>query len=272
MTLAARDLAFGHAGRRVGSGLSLDVSAGQIVCLLGPNGSGKTTLLKTLLGLLPPQGGKVLLDERPLAAWPRPALARRISYVPQADDVFFPFTAREIVLMGRTPHLGVWGAPAADDHARAAAALQTMGIEALADAVFTRLSGGERQLVLIARALAQETGLMLLDEPTAGLDFGNQLRVLEALRIAAAAGTGILFSTHDPDHALLCADRALLLCTGTVLDAGPPSRIITAAAMQTLYGVAAEVATVTLTTGAARRLVIPVSVQGASSIADNAAD
>jgi iron complex transport system ATP-binding protein len=241
MTLAARHLDFGYPGHPVGKGVSLSVGSGEVVCLLGPNGGGKTTLFKTLLGLLPPQGGAVLLDETALPGLERRAVARRMSYVPQAHEGFFPFTVREVALMGRTAHLGPFGGPGAADIARTEQALARVGIAHLADAVYTRISGGERQLALIARALTQDAAYMVLDEPTANLDFGNQVRVLEQIRAAAAAGVGVLLSTHDPDHAFLCADRVALLAGGALVAEGEPSVVITSDNLHRLYRVEVQV-------------------------------
>jgi len=201
MRLEARDLAFGYPGHPVGRGVTLAFAAGEVVCLLGPNGGGKTTFFKTVLGLLPAQGGAVYVDGADLATLPRAAVARRLSYVPQAHAGYFPFTVRDVVLMGRTAHLGVFAAPSRHDRAVADEAIARMGLDALAQSEYTRISGGERQLALIARALAQEGRIVVMDEPTASLDFGNQVRVLEQVRALAAGGIGVVMSTHDPDQA-----------------------------------------------------------------------
>ena len=176
MKLEAKHLDFGYRGHRVGNDVSLSLEAGEVLCLLGPNGSGKTTLFKTLLVLLSPQGGRVLMDGADLQQKKRDEVARLVSYVPQAHAAFFPFTVREVVLMGRTAHLGVFSSPSRHDRDVAQAAIERMRLAQLADSVYTRISGGERQLALIARALAQEARVVVMDEPTANLDFGNQVR------------------------------------------------------------------------------------------------
>ena len=237
MRLEAEDLAFGYPGKSVGKGVDLGVGAGEVVCLLGPNGAGKTTLFKTLLGLLPAQGGRVLLDGRPLASLARAEVARRIAYVPQAHAAHFPYSVQDMVLMGRTAHLGPFARPGPDDHAAALAALQMLAIAPLADADYTRISGGQRQLALIARALAQAAPLIVMDEPTASLDFGNQALVLRQVRALAAEGYGIVLSTHAPDHAFACATRVALLHAGTLLASGPPAAILTPARLETVYGI-----------------------------------
>jgi iron complex transport system ATP-binding protein len=241
MSLEAISLAFGYPGRLVGAGLDLGLRRGETVCLLGPNGSGKTTLFRTLLGLIPPRAGRVLLDGRDLARWPRAEVARKLAYVPQAQQGVFPYSALEMVLMGRAARLGAFAAPGAKDRAAALAALERLGIAALAASDGTRLSGGQRQLVLIARALAQEAGFLVLDEPTASLDFGNQVLVLKEIGKLRAAGLGILLSTHAPDHAFACADRVLLLQGGRLVADGPPATAITAARLAEVYGVAVEI-------------------------------
>lgn len=240
MTIAADRLAFGYRGHGVGRDVTLQVRAGEVVALLGPNGGGKTTLLKTLLGLLPPQGGAVLLDGRPLAALSVRERARLIGYVPQSHHGTFAFTAFEIVLMGRTAHGGLFSRPSAADRAVAAAMLERLGIAHLAARPVTMISGGERQLVLVARALAQEPRFVVLDEPTASLDFGNQGKVMRQIRRLAADGLGVLFTTHDPNQALGHADRVALLRGGGVMAEGPVADILDAERLAALYGAPVE--------------------------------
>ena len=239
--LAVDDLAFGFPGRTVGRGVSFALADGEVLCVLGPNGSGKTTLFRTLLGLLAPHGGSIALDGAALGTLARAAIARRVGYVPQAHAGYFAYTVREMVRMGRTAHLGAFAAPSRHDCAVADVALETLGIETLAARPFTEISGGERQLTLIARALAQEAGLLVMDEPTASLDFGNQVRVLERIAQLAARGIAVLFSTHDPDHAFLCAQRALLLAKGRTLALGPPREVIRSDTLEQLYRVTVRI-------------------------------
>lgn len=261
MTLAARHLAYGYPGRRVGGDVTLEMAAGEVLCLLGPNGSGKTTLFRTLLGLLPAQGGQVLLDGADLQAMARDEVARRLSYVPQAHGAFFPYTVREMVLMGRTAHLGLFAVPGRADREAADEAIERMGIARLAEAQYTRISGGERQLALIARALAQRAALMVMDEPTANLDFGNQVRVLEHIRALAGSGIGVLLSTHDPDHAFLCADRVAMLREGALLACGAPEDIMTPDLLRALYGIGVVIAGVPVQ-GVVRSVCLPALERG----------
>ncbi len=235
--LEARDLAFGFPGRRIGSGIAFNVARGESLCVLGPNGSGKTTLFRTLLGLLPAHSGSVLVDGRDVSTLTRREAAQILGYVPQAHAATFGFTVIDIVLMGRTAHLGALAAPREGDRRIAMEALQEVGIAHLAERIYTAISGGERQLALIARALAQKPRVLIMDEPTASLDFGNQMRVLEKLRMLASLGIAIVFSTHDPDHAFVAADRALLLGEGRMLAIGEPHDVVRADTLEALYGI-----------------------------------
>lgn len=235
MTLAAESLAFGYPGRTIGRDVSLAVRPGEAVALLGPNGGGKTTLLKTMLGLVAAHGGAVMLDGRPLAALSIAERARRIGYVPQAHAGAFAFTVRELVLMGRTAHQGLFASPSARDREVADARLEELGVLHLAAQPYTRISGGERQLALIARALAQEPAFVVLDEPTASLDFGNQGKVMRRIGELTAKGLGVLFTTHDPNQALRHADRVALLGDGRLLAEGRPGETLSVAALESLY-------------------------------------
>jgi iron complex transport system ATP-binding protein len=242
--LEARGLGYGYPGRAVGRDLDLALAAGEVLCVLGPNGGGKTTLFRTLLGLLEAQAGEVRLQGESLDALPRSEVARRMGYVPQGHAAQFAFTVRDVVLMGRTAHVGLFAAPSAADRAAAERAIEALGIGALADRVLTELSGGERQLAMIARALAQGARLLVLDEPTASLDFGNQVRVLREIRRLATEGYAVVFSSHDPGQAFLAASRVLLLARGGARRQGTPDEVITADNLRQVYGVEVRVAAV----------------------------
>jgi len=250
--IEASGLAFGYRRRPVGTDFSLVIEAGEVLCLLGPNGSGKTTLFKTLLGLLPPQGGTVRILGRALANWTRTAFARHVGYVPQAHAGLFPFRVEDVVLMGRTARIGRFDVPSRHDHQVAAECLAMLGIAHLLKRDYTEISGGERQLALIARALAQEPKLLVMDEPTASLDFGNQIRVLEQIDALRDQGMAVLMSTHQPEHARRVADRIALLDGGRLLAVGLPQDMAAAPRLAALYGVTASAVRACLTGVAAR--------------------
>jgi len=247
MTLAGRALTIGYSDRVVGRGLDVTLAQGEVLALLGPNGGGKTTLLKTLLGILAPLAGTALIDGRSLGAYSTRERARRIAYVPQAHTPTFAFTVETVVLMGRTAHGNLFSRPGAGDRAVAARSLAQFGIAHLAQRPYTMISGGERQLVLLARALAQEPQFIVLDEPTASLDFGNQGKVMQEIRALAGSGHGVLFTTHDPNHALRAADRAFLLRDGQCLAEGKVGDVLTRTQLEALYGAPVERLTDTAT-------------------------
>lgn len=244
--LQAQALSIGHGRRCVAQGLDFALAPGEVLCLLGANGSGKTTLLRTLLGLLAPLAGAVRCSGQNVAAWPRAAFARHVGYVPQAHAGLFPFAVEDVVLMGRAARVGRFSAPGVEDRRIARNCLELLGIAHLRASSYTAISGGERQLALIARALAQQPALLVMDEPTASLDFGNQIRVLEHIERLRAQGMSVLMSTHQPEHALRVADRIALLGGGGLKALGAPRATATPAALAALYGVSESAVTATL--------------------------
>jgi iron complex transport system ATP-binding protein len=234
--------AYGAAAPPVLTGVSLEVSRGQIVGLLGPNGSGKTTLLRIAAGLLHPTRGRVLMEGRPVEGFSRRELARRLAVVPQETQAAFDFTVLDIVLMGRYAHLGPLQLEGAADLEIAREALSATGTAALETRRFQTLSGGEKQRVVIASALAQASDLLLLDEPTASLDLGYQLEVAALLRqLNGTRRTTLLICTHDLNLAAALCHRVVLLRNGTVLAQGPTAETLTAPNILATYGVRAEV-------------------------------
>jgi iron complex transport system ATP-binding protein len=240
-TLRGDTLTIGYSDRVVGRDLTVSLASGEVLALLGPNGGGKTTLLKTLLGLLPPKAGSVTLDGQRLSSLSARERARLIAYVPQVHTGTFAFTVETVVLMGRIAHGNLFRRPGARDRAVTAQVLERLGIGALAERPYTLISGGERQLVLLARALAQEPRFIVLDEPTASLDFGNQGKVLREISALARSGLGVLLTTHDPNHALRVADRVYLLRDGQCLGDGPRDTMLTRDMLSALYGAPVDV-------------------------------
>jgi iron complex transport system ATP-binding protein len=241
--LEARGISCAFPGRgSVLSGLSFSVLPGTVTAVLGPNGSGKTTLLDICLGWRPPDRGAVLLNGRPLARWSRQERARAMSLVPQRENVRFDFTVTDYVLLGRSPHLAALGTPRPSDLAVVRGALATAGIRGLAERSIVTLSGGEYQLMLIARSLAQEASLLLLDEPASQLDPANRLRVTRLLRRLADQGIAVVYTSHDPQAAAAAADTVHLLSKGRFAFSGTPRRTLTASALHAVYGVPFRVA------------------------------
>lgn len=253
VSFVLESLSVGYHGRPALSEISMSISAG-VTCLLGPNGVGKTTLFKTMLGLLSPTSGTISLFDRPLARWGRQEFARTVGYVPQAHAALFPYSVLDVVLMGRAPHLAPYGAPSRHDDGIARQSMDALGLSHLSTRAYTELSGGERQMVLIARALAQEPSILIMDEPTASLDYGNQIRVLDRVRALADAGLTVILSTHHPDHALRVGDAVALISDGRLHAFDVPQAVVTPENLQRLYGVDVVIGTLS---GAASSSVAP---------------
>ena len=245
--LQARDISFAYPRRgapaqRVLDGVSLEVAAGTIVGLLGPNGSGKTTFLRILAGVLAPHAGAVTIDNRPIAQMARRELARRVAMVPQETHSTFDFSVIDMVLMGRYPHLGAFELEGAGDQAIARDALAATGTSALETRLFATLSGGEKQRVVIASALAQASDMLLLDEPTASLDLGYQFEIATLLRrLNAERKTTMIVSTHDLNLAAALCERVVLLKQGRVIAQGSTEETLTTEHIRQLYEVDADV-------------------------------
>jgi len=221
--------------------VSAQLPAGAITAILGPNGSGKSTLLHVLLGLLPPLAGKVRIMGRPHGAYARREMSRILGLVPQDEHVTFDLSVLEYALLGRAPYLELLQTPRPADRALANRMLAAVGIAELARRPVPSLSGGERQLATVARALTQEPRLLLLDEPTSHLDLANSRRVLRVLRSLCRAGRTIICTTHDPNAATAIADQVMLMRAGRVIAAGPTPRVMTTRALSATYGVPVEV-------------------------------
>jgi iron complex transport system ATP-binding protein len=239
--LRVEALDFGYPGRPVLRGVDFAARAGEIIALCGPNGAGKSTLLRVILGLLPARAGRVLLAGDAVSALPRREIARRAALLMQDSPLDLPLSAREVVALGRLPHLRRFQAEGADDSAAIDAALDLTDTRSFADRLVTELSGGERHRVQLARALAQETPLLLLDEPTASLDVAHQLQALRLLRAVAARGRTVLVALHDLSLAARSCDRILLLGDGQLQADGRPVDVLTEANLARLFHVRARV-------------------------------
>lgn len=233
----ARDIRAGYREREVLRGIDLVVHAGELVALVGPNGAGKSTLLKVLGGLLRPASGSVAIDGLDVTALDRRSIARHIAVVPQVFETLFPFTVREIVALGRTSRLGPLGTLGADDARAVARALDDIGAADLADRRIDRVSGGERQRAVLAMALAQEAGVLLLDEPTAHLDPTHQRATLERVAtLARVRGLAVVAVLHDLNLAAAFASRVVLLADGVVVREGAVSDVITPEIVARVFG------------------------------------
>jgi iron complex transport system ATP-binding protein len=232
-----RAAAFRYGEREVFSGIDLDVFRGELLSILGPNGCGKSTLLRCIGGALALQAGTVRLGQTDIATLDAAARARRIGFLFQNHIPSFPFPVLDVVSMGRAPYLGLFGVPSAKDIVLAERALDRVGVLHLKDRPYTEVSGGERQLVLLARTLAQQPDVILLDEPTSHLDLKNQVRSLRAIGELAAQGVTMIMTTHDPNHALQFPGRVVMMKPGGAIVAGLTSKVITDAELSATYGI-----------------------------------
>jgi iron complex transport system ATP-binding protein len=218
-------------------GVSCEVGRGEFLAVIGPNGAGKSTLLRAAAGLLRPKGGRVFLDGRPIESRPRREVARRLALVPQETTLAFPFRALEIVLMGRHPHLGPWQIEGAADRDLARRALERVGLAGFEGRRFHEMSGGERQRLVLARAIAQQAPILLLDEPTAFLDLRHQAAIYDILADLSAAGSAVVVVTHDVNLAGAYCRRALVLRDGRVRASGAPAEVFRRELLEEVYGV-----------------------------------
>lgn len=244
LDLVVEQLRGGYDKKEVLHGVDFAVQTGEVLCLLGPNGCGKSTLLKLLLGFLPRMGGRISSRGRDIAALSRRQIARTFAYIPQSDRMMFPYTVLEMVMMGRTSYISAFETPREREQQLALQAMRQVGIEELGDTLYTALSGGQRQLVLIARALCQNTCILVMDEPTASLDFANQKMVLEAVSLLAAAGKIVVITTHSPSQPFAIASKVLLLQDGHTVGFGSPAEVLTDDTLEQVYGLPMEVVAV----------------------------
>ena len=241
MSIEVQNLSFSYGDRPVLHDISFRVEKGEFLSILGPNGVGKSTLFRCVLGLLSGYTGQVLVDGADSRSFTVREAAKHIAYIPQSSHPIFNYSVFDIVLMGRTSGLSTFRSPKKQDAELCRWALEKVGIPHLSDRCFHRLSGGEQQLVLIARALVQKAPILMLDEPTASLDFGNQLLVLEQCRNLAREGYTVIQTTHNPEQSYQYSDRILTLQQGRVLAEGTPKEVLTEKTIRALYGVEVDV-------------------------------
>ncbi|MEA1960300.1 MAG: ABC transporter ATP-binding protein [Bacillota bacterium] len=243
MAIEAVDLGFQYGEQHIIKQCTFKLEKGKIYCILGRNGSGKTTLLKLLNGLLKPCAGRVLLEGQDVQDCSRKKLARIMGCVPQEHTGVFSYRVREMVVMGRNPHLGLFDRPSKSDYEIADEALNKVGLLELGDRSYMKISGGERQMVFLARAIAQEASYFLMDEPTSHLDFYNQHTTMNCLRqIVKQQGCGAVIAMHDPNLTMTFADEVLMLKDGTVFAQGPVDKVMTGNNLKTLYNMDIHIA------------------------------
>ncbi len=258
MLLKLDNVTCGYKDNITSEKISFQIDSGEIISLLGPNGVGKTTLFKTILGFIKIREGQILLDDENIYSWSPTKLAKYVAYVPQAHMTSFPFSVIDVVVMGRTAHLNLFSAPSKADYKIADEILESLNMQYLRDQIYTKISGGERQMVLIARALAQEPKLLIMDEPTSNLDFGNQVKVLREILNLSKRGIGILMTTHFPDHAFLCSTEVALMQRNKIFTIGDVKDIITEKNLKSAYGVDVKIISTVTEDNAVLKSCIPL--------------
>lgn len=237
MILQVKDLSFSYDKKRtIFHDVSFSLDKGEVLSILGTNGAGKSTLLNCIANLLKPQNGDILLNEHSIKEMSMREIAKVIGYVPQVNLPTYAFTVRDFTVMGRSPYIGPFGSPSKRDYEIADEALTRMNIYHLRDKLYTEISGGERQQVTIARALTQQPQIILLDEPTAHLDYGNQFRVVQMIAQLANEGYALIMTTHNPDHAIILNGKVAILDKKGVLGVGQAAESLNSETLSNLYG------------------------------------
>ena len=231
-----KNLVFGYSKeRQVLNDVSIEFHSDIITSVLGPNGSGKTTMLKTMLGLIRPLSGKVIIDGKDLNSISLKERAKLMAYVPQKHNAVFDYRVIDVVAMGRVSYSGIFSNTSKNDLAIAMESMEKMGIGHLAEKAYTQISGGEQQMALIARALAQQAKILILDEPVTGLDYGNQIKLLKTLKKLSEEGITCIKTTHYPEHALWTSGRAVFMRGGQVLEHGTTDDVVTSKNLKAIY-------------------------------------
>ena len=259
MKLEVRDVSCGYQkGKPLLTYVNFSVETGSTCCILGPNGCGKSTLFKTVLGIQPPLSGGVYVDGKDISKWSPAQMASTMAYVSQSHIPPFPYQVKDVVMLGRVNKVGYMGKPTRNDYLIAEQAMEEMGIYHLRDKVYTEISGGELQLVMIARALTQQPRFLVLDEPTAALDYGNVVRVIDKVSSLAERDLGVIMTTHSPDHAFMCDSDVVLLQKDAPMKFGRAVDIITEKNMKQAYGVHIKIVEFVNTKNKIMRMCAPV--------------
>ena len=232
-----KNISFSYDGEEIFSDISFSIDRGDVLCILGPNGTGKTTLIKCLNGLHEVNSGEILINGENMKKLSFKEISRHIGYIPQSHVPSFPFKVLDVVLMGRAPYLNLSDSPKKEDMEIALNSLKTLGIEKLKDKEYTNLSGGERQLVFLARVLCQKPDILILDEPTSHLDFGNQIKLLEIIDNLAKTGLSIIMSSHFPDHAFLSSTKVAIMKDRRFIDFGTPDDVVCEENLRKAYSI-----------------------------------
>lgn len=232
-----KNISFDYDGEEIFSNISFSIGKGDVLCILGPNGTGKTTLIKCLNGLHEINSGEILVNGNNIRELSFKEISKHIGYIPQSHVPSFPFKVFDVVLMGRAPYLNLTDSPKDEDIKIAEESLKTLGIEYLRDKEYTNLSGGERQLVFLARVLCQKPDILILDEPTSHLDFGNQIKLLEIIDNLAKTGLSIIMSSHFPDHAFLSSTKVAIMKDKRFIDFGTPDDVVTESNLRKAYSI-----------------------------------
>lgn len=255
--LTVNKLTCGYGTQQVVDSISFTIDQGEIICLLGPNGVGKTTFFKTLLGFLKPLAGEILLDDNDILKWPRKKFARTIAYVPQAHNIPFPFSVLDVVVAGRNAHAGITSTPQKEDFDYADKCMTELGIGYLRNNIYTEVSGGEQQMVLIARAITQNPRILIMDEPTSNLDYGNQVKIINLINHLKHKKIAVILTTHSPDHVLLCDCRVIVFKDGKQAHTGVAHQVITGDLLHSVYGVDVNVCSALTTNNHSVQVCVP---------------
>lgn len=241
MSISVKDISFSYKDNDVLKDISFEAQEGEFISVLGPNGVGKSTLFKCILKLLEPKSGSIYIDETAISGMKPSEIAKKIAYIPQYNSPAFNFSVLDMVLMGTTAQIGRFDVPKEEQLQTAKEAIETLGITHLQDKGYANISGGERQLTLIARAIAQKAKILVMDEPSASLDFGNKIRLMKTIKGLAKTGYTIIQSTHDPEQAYFYSDKILAMHAGRVIAFGSPREVVDNKLISTLYGLDVDV-------------------------------